>query len=143
MYKYIITNKKGEKYFLKKADWLFQLWTEINLKMPMGRKIPSYKNFSDIADVHEYILQRDLLSQHTLLYRVDRSKKEIWQKYLKGVDIEKCIDNNQLAALEELIRLFKSYGLISIDHDGKNALLYKKKIYLIDIESFEFFRPST
>lgn len=138
MYKYIFTTKTGEKFFIKKADWLHQLWTVVNLKLPMGRQIPSYQNFSDVADVLEYILGISVLSQHTLLKKVDRRNKEIWQQYLEGDDIEHCRDNVIVEKLDDLVRLFGTYGLVSIDHNGKNAMVSGQGIYLIDIESFEF-----
>lgn len=138
MYKYIVTTKTGEKFFIKKSDWLHQLWTVVNLKLPMGREIPSTKNFSDVADVLEYILETSVLSQHTLLKKVDRRNKEIWQEYFKGDDIEHCEDIAVMERLDDLVRLFGTYGLVSIDHNGKNALISGKHVYLIDIESFGF-----
>jgi len=135
MYKFIVELPESYPILIKKHNFFSELWLSLNgvykIAAPYTQK---HRNFNDIANVLEFILNSNL-KQHTFLISVDREKKEYWQEY--SVDSMSELDYSTpsiIDNIEKIMEEFKDEGLQSLDHSIRNFLVLDDKLYLVDLE---------
>ncbi len=134
MFKFLVS-RPGEVVLIKQWHPIMSLWCRINNIFPLGRTLQSHSSFSDVAEVLKIISNTDTLVCKTLLAYVDEKKMEYAQYYLEhATDSPAGYESVLESALDE----FREYGLVSLDHFGRNYLISKEgRMYLIDLESFQ------